>query len=584
MPETPHVAIREGARDLRARRRPPAARRVRPDLDLRRRPADRDPGQGPRADRPLGVLVHASSRRSSRTTCSRIRDDGRSMECRRLEMLPIECVVRGYLAGSGWKDYRATGATSAAIALPEGLRESDRLPEPIFTPATKAQTGHDENITREQAAELVGEERLAEVERVVARALRDGRGARARAAASSSPTRSSSSGSTRTATSSSATRRSRPTPRASGPPTRTSPGGAQPSFDKQFVRDYCETTGWDKTDPGPGAARRRRRRDAREVRRGVRAADGRPVRPLPRRSLGRAAAGHRPMRATVVVRPKAGILDPQGEAVRSALAHLGFSVADARVGKVVDLELEAADADDARAQVERMCEQLLANPLIESYEVEMRWLAHSRGSGCVTYPGSNDDRDALWALAALDAEAVPVWHDEARAARPRRGRPARRLLVRRLPALRRDRPLLARDDRGHRRRSVRSRRSAGSRRRRSRPAGRPRRGRAAPPPRAARPRRRAPRAPAGRRDRRSTRGTRSPDPRLWASHRARSRRSAGSRAAARTSAPRRVRRRCRRRRAPGRPPSRRARRPRRNRGARAPTGRRSLWVEDPAFV
>jgi len=77
------------------------------------------------------------------------------------------------------------------------------------------------------------------------------------------------------------------------------------------------------------------------------------------------------VKATVLVRPKQGILDPQGEAVESALEHLGFSVSGARVGKVVDLEVEAGDADDARAQVERMCEQLLANPLIESFEVEI---------------------------------------------------------------------------------------------------------------------------------------------------------------------------------------------------------------------
>jgi phosphoribosylformylglycinamidine synthase subunit PurS len=77
------------------------------------------------------------------------------------------------------------------------------------------------------------------------------------------------------------------------------------------------------------------------------------------------------MRATVLVRPKQGILDPQGEAVESALGHLGFSVSEARVGKVVDLELEAADPKEARTQVERMCEQLLANPLIESFEVEI---------------------------------------------------------------------------------------------------------------------------------------------------------------------------------------------------------------------
>jgi len=77
------------------------------------------------------------------------------------------------------------------------------------------------------------------------------------------------------------------------------------------------------------------------------------------------------MRATVLVRPKPGILDPQGEAVGSALGHLGFSVRDARVGKVIDLELEATDATAAKAEVEQMCERLLANPLIESYEIEL---------------------------------------------------------------------------------------------------------------------------------------------------------------------------------------------------------------------
>jgi phosphoribosylformylglycinamidine synthase PurS subunit len=77
------------------------------------------------------------------------------------------------------------------------------------------------------------------------------------------------------------------------------------------------------------------------------------------------------MKATVLVRPKSGILDPQGAAVETALEHLGFSVAGARVGKVVDLEVDATDPADARAQVERMCEQLLANPLMESYEIEL---------------------------------------------------------------------------------------------------------------------------------------------------------------------------------------------------------------------
>jgi phosphoribosylformylglycinamidine synthase len=78
------------------------------------------------------------------------------------------------------------------------------------------------------------------------------------------------------------------------------------------------------------------------------------------------------LKATVLVRPKSGILDPQGQAVESALEHLGFTVSGARVGKVIDLEVEASDAAAARAQVEQMCERLLANPLIESYEIEVR--------------------------------------------------------------------------------------------------------------------------------------------------------------------------------------------------------------------
>ena len=84
---------------------------------------------------------------------------GRALRVKRLEMLPVECVVRGYITGSGWKDYQATGAV-AGIELPAGLRESDKLPEPIFTPSTKAEEGHDENITRDRSSELVGEERM----------------------------------------------------------------------------------------------------------------------------------------------------------------------------------------------------------------------------------------------------------------------------------------------------------------------------------------------------------------------------------------------------------------------------------------
>jgi phosphoribosylaminoimidazole-succinocarboxamide synthase len=178
-----------------------------------------------------------------------LRPDGRSTECRRLEMLPIECVVRGYLAGSGWKDYGKTGEV-CGHRLPTGLRESDRLPQPIFTPATKAQSGHDENITAAQAAALVGAERFAEAERLsialyqfaAAYALergiiiadtkfefgvdRQGRLVLGDEALTPDSSR-------------------------FWPADQYAPGGPQPSYDKQYVRDYCEKIGWGKTYPGP---------------------------------------------------------------------------------------------------------------------------------------------------------------------------------------------------------------------------------------------------------------------------------------------------------------------------------------------
>jgi len=178
-----------------------------------------------------------------------IRDDGRSMECRRLEMLPIECVVRGYLAGSGWKDYKTSGTTSGH-RLPDGLRESDKLPEPIFTPATKAETGHDENISKDEAAKLVGTERLGEVERVCIELYT--------AASTHAATRGIVIADTKFELGLDTDGRlvlgdEALTPDSSRfwPADTYEPGRAQDSFDKQFVRDYCEQTGWDKTAPGP---------------------------------------------------------------------------------------------------------------------------------------------------------------------------------------------------------------------------------------------------------------------------------------------------------------------------------------------
>jgi phosphoribosylaminoimidazole-succinocarboxamide synthase len=178
-----------------------------------------------------------------------LRPDGRSTECLRLEMLPIECVVRGYLAGSGWKDYKATGAV-CGHQLPEGLVESDELPEPIFTPATKATTGHDENIDRDQAAELVGADRLAEVERVSI-ALYRFAAEHARSRGILIADTKFEFGLDEEGQLVLGDEALTPDSSRFWPADEYRPGGSQPSFDKQFVRDYCESTGWDKTDPGP---------------------------------------------------------------------------------------------------------------------------------------------------------------------------------------------------------------------------------------------------------------------------------------------------------------------------------------------
>jgi phosphoribosylaminoimidazole-succinocarboxamide synthase len=178
-----------------------------------------------------------------------IREDGRSMECKRLIMLPIECVVRGYLSGSGWKSYQQSGEV-CGIALPEGLRESDKLPEPIFTPTTKATEGHDEALTAEQAANLVGEERFEELRRISIELYET--------AAESAAGKGIIIADTKFELGLDEDGRIvlgdeifTPDSSRFWPADEYTPGAAPPSFDKQFVRDYAESLGWDKTPPGP---------------------------------------------------------------------------------------------------------------------------------------------------------------------------------------------------------------------------------------------------------------------------------------------------------------------------------------------
>jgi phosphoribosylaminoimidazole-succinocarboxamide synthase len=179
----------------------------------------------------------------------RLDEDGRTMICQMLEMLPIECVVRGYLAGSGWKDYRETGAI-CGHRLPEGLEESARLPKPIFTPATKATTGHDENIDEAEAAALCGEDRY-RVAKTASLALYRFASEHAEARGIILADTKFELGLAPDGTVVLGDEALTPDSSRFWPASEYAPGRAQPSYDKQFVRDWCEQTGWDKEPPGP---------------------------------------------------------------------------------------------------------------------------------------------------------------------------------------------------------------------------------------------------------------------------------------------------------------------------------------------
>ena len=175
--------------------------------------------------------------------------DGRSLECRRLEMLPVEVVVRGYLAGSGWKDYVSNGAI-CGHELPAGLSESARLPEPIVTPATKAASGHDLNIGEDEAANLCGPERYATA-CAAALALYRFASVHAEARGIILADTKFEFGVDRTGAVVLGDEALTPDSSRFWPADSYTTGRPQTSFDKQFVRDWCEATGWNKAAPGP---------------------------------------------------------------------------------------------------------------------------------------------------------------------------------------------------------------------------------------------------------------------------------------------------------------------------------------------
>jgi len=174
---------------------------------------------------------------------------GRAMRVRRLEMLPVECVARGYLAGSGWREYRDRGRV-VDHALPAGLGESARLPEPIFTPATKAVSGHDENISRDRAAEIVGRDTLDALEALTLALYRRAHDECARAGLILADTKFEFG---RDPEGRIVLGDEVLTPDSSRlwPADGWRPGEPAPSFDKQYVRDWLDASGWDHRPPGP---------------------------------------------------------------------------------------------------------------------------------------------------------------------------------------------------------------------------------------------------------------------------------------------------------------------------------------------
>jgi phosphoribosylaminoimidazole-succinocarboxamide synthase len=175
---------------------------------------------------------------------------GRGMVVKKLKMLPVEAIVRGYITGSGWKDYQNTGTVSG-VELPGGLRESDQLPEPIFTPSTKADVGHDEAIDFERSAELIGDRELATRLRDVSIALYEFAAAHARERGIILADTKFEFGLDANGTLTLGDEACTPDSSRFWPADTYEPGRSQPSFDKQIARDWATSTGWDKLPPAP---------------------------------------------------------------------------------------------------------------------------------------------------------------------------------------------------------------------------------------------------------------------------------------------------------------------------------------------
>ncbi|WP_130866180.1 phosphoribosylaminoimidazolesuccinocarboxamide synthase [Acidipropionibacterium timonense] len=299
---------------------------------------------------------------------------GRAMVVEELAMFPVECVVRGYLTGSGWAEYQRSGSV-CGIALPDGLQDGSRLPEPIFTPATKADYGeHDENIDFERLVGIVGAEAAEELRRLsIAIYTRAERIARQR-------------GIILADTKVEFGRRADGTivlgdevltPDSSRfwDAASWAPGGANHSFDKQFVRDWLTgPSGWDRTgDAEPPAlpadvvaATRARYLEAWSRLTGIDDPLARATAGVDGVTTDRITAM---ARVVVDVMPKPEILDPQGKAITGALGRLGHEGLTVRQGK--RFEITGDGVENRLDEVRRIAEEMLANTVIESYDVRV---------------------------------------------------------------------------------------------------------------------------------------------------------------------------------------------------------------------
>ena len=298
------------------------------------------------------------------------------------QVIPVECVVRGYLTGSGLKQYRAEGHV-CGVALPEGLVESSRLPAPIFTPTTKAAEGHDLPLTFDETVDLVGRG-LAERLREVSIALYE-RGAEVAAERgillADTKFEFGFAGGELILIDEVLT----PDSSRFWPADGYEAGRVQPSFDKQFVRDWLDASGWDHEPPAPDLPAEVVERTSLKYREAYERVTGVAVRPLPapeRRDLGRRRRDRRGrartappgarvnVRFEVLVQLKPGLLDPQGKAVEGSLPAMGWTnVRGVRVGRHVELTIEAESEEAAQAQVQEMAARLLSNPVIEEFQV-----------------------------------------------------------------------------------------------------------------------------------------------------------------------------------------------------------------------